>query len=44
MYYNDEIRQVEEFRTDTSPIKDKELALAKMLIDSLLAVLRTGKI
>ena len=29
MYYNDEIRQVEEFRTDTSVIKDKELALAK---------------
>ena len=35
MYYNDEIRQVEEFRTDTSLVKDKELAMAKMLISSL---------
>lgn len=35
MYYNDEIRQVDEFRTDTSLVKDKELDLAKMLIASL---------
>jgi DNA end-binding protein Ku len=35
MYYNDEIRHVEEFRTDTSLVKDKELAMAKMLISSL---------
>jgi len=35
MYYVDEIRQVEEFRTDTSLVKDKELDLAKMLISSL---------
>src|SRR3977135_2846872 len=35
MYYPDEIRQVEEFRTDTSLVKDKELAMAKMLISSL---------
>src|SRR5450631_4484298 len=35
MYYQDEIRQVDEFRTDTSLVKDKELALAKMLISSL---------
>ena len=35
MYFQDEIRQVEEFRTDTSLVKDKELALAKMLISSL---------
>src|SRR6195256_2980402 len=35
MYYSDEIRQVEEFRTDTSLVKDKELAMAKMLISSL---------
>src|ERR1700736_6919325 len=35
MYYVDEIRQVDEFRTDTSLVKDKELALAKMLITSL---------
>jgi DNA end-binding protein Ku len=35
MYYQDEIRQVEEFRTDTSLVKPKELAMAKMLISSL---------
>ncbi|HWD00464.1 MAG TPA: Ku protein [Candidatus Sulfopaludibacter sp.] len=35
MYYQDEIRQVEEFRTDTSLVKEKELAMAKMLISSL---------
>lgn len=37
MYYNDEIRQVEEFRTDTSQVNDKQLNMAKMLIDSLAA-------
>ena len=35
MYYNDEIRTVEEFRTDTSNVKEKELALAKTLVESL---------
>src|ERR1700704_3212747 len=35
MYFQDEIRQVEEFRTDTSLVKEKELALAKMLISAL---------
>jgi len=35
MYYADEVRQVEEFRTDTSLIKDKELELAKTLIETL---------
>jgi DNA end-binding protein Ku len=35
MYYRDEIRQVDEFRTDTSLVKEKELDLAKMLISSL---------
>ncbi len=35
MYYQDEIRQVEEFRTDTSLVKEKELEMAKMLISSL---------
>jgi DNA end-binding protein Ku len=35
MYYVDEIRQVDEFRTDTSTVRDKELELAKTLIDSL---------
>jgi len=37
MYYADEVRQVEEFRTDTSLIKDKELALANTLIETLAA-------
>src|ERR1022692_5312165 len=35
MYYQDEIRQVDEFRTDTSLVKEKELEMAKMLISSL---------
>src|SRR5436190_2077915 len=35
MFFQDEIRQVEEFRTDTSLVKEKELAMAKMLISSL---------
>src|SRR6185437_10902555 len=35
MYFADEIRQVEEFRTDTSLVKDKELDMAKMLISTL---------
>jgi DNA end-binding protein Ku len=35
MYYADEVRRSEEFRTDASHIKDKELALAKMLVESL---------
>jgi DNA end-binding protein Ku len=37
MYYADEIRQVDEFRTDASQVKEKELNLAKMLIESLIA-------
>src|SRR5689334_17597139 len=35
MYYEDEVRKVEEFRTDTSLVKDKELELAMTLIQSL---------
>ena len=37
MYYRDEIRQVEEFRTDTSLVKEKELDLATSLVESLAA-------
>lgn len=37
MYYEDEVRKIEEFRTDTSLIKDKELELAMTLINSLAA-------
>lgn len=35
MFYADEIRQVDEFRTDTTTVKDRELDMAKMLISSL---------
>ena len=35
MYYTHEIRQVDEFRTDLSLVKDKELALANNLIEAL---------
>ncbi|HWC01103.1 MAG TPA: Ku protein [Bryobacteraceae bacterium] len=37
MYFADEVRHMEEFRTDPSLIKDKELDLAKMLIETLAA-------
>jgi DNA end-binding protein Ku len=35
MYYVDEIRQVDEFRTDTNLVREKELELAKTLIGAL---------
>jgi DNA end-binding protein Ku len=35
MYYADEVRKTDEFRTDSSNLKEKELALAKMLVESL---------
>ncbi|HWD99605.1 MAG TPA: Ku protein, partial [Bryobacteraceae bacterium] len=35
MYYADEVRRSEEFRTDTSQVKEKELTLAKTLVESL---------
>jgi DNA end-binding protein Ku len=35
MYYADEVRRNEEFRTDTSQVKEKELTLAKTLVESL---------
>jgi DNA end-binding protein Ku len=37
MYYADEIRRTEEFRTDTSIVKEKELELATTLIQALAA-------
>lgn len=43
MYYEDEVRKVEEFRTDTSLVKDKELALAMTLISSLEAEFEPAK-
>ncbi len=35
MYFADEVRRTEEFRTDISQVKDKELALARTLVESL---------
>jgi DNA end-binding protein Ku len=35
MYYQHEVRQVDEFRTDLSLVKEKELALATSLIEAL---------
>ena len=35
MYYADEVRKSDEFRTDASNLKEKELSLAKMLVESL---------
>jgi len=37
MYYAHEVRRVEEFRTDTTVVKDQELKLAEMLVESLAA-------
>ena len=37
MYYADEVRKSEEFRTDTSLVRDKELELARSLVESLAA-------
>ena len=37
MYYEHEVRKAEEFRTDTSLVKEKELELAKTLVESLAA-------
>jgi DNA end-binding protein Ku len=35
MYYADEVRRTEEFRTDTSAVSEREMNLAKMLVESL---------
>ena len=43
MYYRDEIRQVEEFRTDRTLVKDKELDLAMTLVKSLEAAFEPDK-
>ncbi|MGH9662928.1 MAG: Ku protein [Bryobacteraceae bacterium] len=43
MYYSNEIRKVEEFRTDTTLISDKERELAHLLIESLAAEFDPGK-
>ncbi|MSV28624.1 MAG: Ku protein [Bryobacterales bacterium] len=43
MYYDDEIRKVDEFRTNTELVKEKELALATMLVESLAAEFEPNK-
>lgn len=43
MYYNHEIRKVDEFRTDLDLVKEKELALATTLIETLAADFDPGK-
>lgn len=43
MYYTNEIRQVDEFRTDLTLVKEKELALAMNLIEALVADFEPGK-
>jgi DNA end-binding protein Ku len=43
MYYADEVRSVEEFRTDKTLVKEKELELATMLIESLAAEFQPEK-
>lgn len=37
MYFADEVRRNEEFRTDTSKVSEREMNLAKMLVESLAA-------
>jgi DNA end-binding protein Ku len=37
MYFAHEVRKIEEFRTDTSVVKDQEVKLAEMLVQSLAA-------
>jgi len=43
MYFADEVRATEEFRTDTSQVKDRELTLARHLIESLAADFEPSK-
>src|SRR2546421_11725522 len=43
MYYRDEVRQGEEFHTDTSMVKEKELELAMTLVQSLEATFEPEK-
>ncbi len=43
MFFNHEIRQVDEFRTDLDLVKEKELALAMMLVETLAADFEPAK-
>src|SRR6202165_6093349 len=43
MYYTHEIRKVEEFRTDTTVVSERETALAQMLVETLAAPFQPDK-
>ena len=43
MFYADEVRQMDEFRTDTSLVKEKELELASLLVQTLAAGFEPSK-
>ncbi|MBI3209548.1 MAG: Ku protein [Candidatus Solibacter usitatus] len=43
MYFEDELRQTEAFRTDTSLVKEKELEMAMMLVEALAAGFEPAK-
>jgi DNA end-binding protein Ku len=43
MYYEDEVRRTEEFRTDTTKVTEREMNLAKMLVESLAAEFEPAK-
>jgi DNA end-binding protein Ku len=43
MYFAHEVRRVEEFRTDTSVVKEQEVKLAEMLVQSLAATFEPEK-
>src|SRR5579863_5390597 len=43
MYYEDEVRRTEEFRTDTTKVTEREMNLARMLVESLAAEFEPGK-
>ncbi len=43
MYYADEVRRTEEFRTDTGTVAEREMNLAKMLVEALAGEFEPGK-
>ena len=43
MYYANEVRKVDEFRTDVTLVKEKEVELARMLVESLAATFEPEK-
>jgi DNA end-binding protein Ku len=43
MYFSDEVRRSEEFRTDVTHVNEREMNLAKMLVESLAAEFEPGK-